>query len=237
MNETNPDGFCARVWRDVAELVAAIHEHPFNIALADGTLDSEVFTFYLVQDARYLGAFARGLAVAAARATTADDAAFLAGSAHTALVEESRLHAGYLERFGRDEAGVATSPTCLAYSGFLRATAHEEPYPVAVAALLPCFWVYQDVGKAMYERTHDQPRHPYRAWIDTYADPEFAASVESARAITDWLARATDGETREAMRAAFVRATEYEWMFWDSAWRMEGWPTRRWLPNKPGGRG
>ena len=27
------------------------------------------------------------------------------------------------------------------------------------------------------------------------------------------------------MLAAFSRATEYEWLFWDSAYRMETWPT------------
>jgi len=25
------------------------------------------------------------------------------------------------------------------------------------------------------------------------------------------------------MREAFVRATTYEWMFWDAAWRREVW--------------
>jgi thiaminase/transcriptional activator TenA len=29
---------------------------------------------------------------------------------------------------------------------------------------------------------------------------------------------------REAMRAAYLKATRYEWMFWDSAWRLEAWP-------------
>jgi thiaminase/transcriptional activator TenA len=27
------------------------------------------------------------------------------------------------------------------------------------------------------------------------------------------------------MLDAFVRACEYEWMFWDSAYRLESWPT------------
>jgi thiaminase/transcriptional activator TenA len=31
------------------------------------------------------------------------------------------------------------------------------------------------------------------------------------------------------MTAAFVRGCEYEWMFWDAAWRQEAWPTRGWL--------
>jgi thiaminase/transcriptional activator TenA len=26
------------------------------------------------------------------------------------------------------------------------------------------------------------------------------------------------------MTDVFVRASQYEWMFWDSAWRLETWP-------------
>jgi len=224
--------FCADVWARTAELVRAIHEHPFNTALGDGTLDRDRFAFYLVQDARYLAAFSTALATASVRAGDTEDAAFFAGSAHTALVAERGLHAGYLDEFGltaEDVAGIGTSPTCLGYSSYLKATALTEPFGVLVAAVLPCFWVYQDVGEALLERTSDEPDHPYRAWIATYSDPDFAASVRHAKSIADRLAETTDPTTRAAMTAAFCRATEYEWMFWDSAYRRESWPTTAYL--------
>ena len=222
--------FCDDVWNRCAKLVRAIHEHPFNTALGDGTLDRERFAFYLVQDARYLEAFSKALATASVRSNDQDDAAFFASSAHTALVAERSLHAGYLKDYGLtadDVAGVITSPTCLGYASFLQATALAEPYPVLVAAVLPCFWVYQDVGEALVARAAAD--HPYRAWIDTYADPEFAASVQRAKSIADRLADTADSATRDAMTGAFCRAAEYEWLFWDSAWRRETWPTREWL--------
>ena len=34
------DGFCAQAWEHTAGLQRAIVEHPFNTALADGSLDS-----------------------------------------------------------------------------------------------------------------------------------------------------------------------------------------------------
>ncbi|MFF4623157.1 thiaminase II [Nonomuraea jabiensis] len=224
--------FCEKIWARTATLLEAIHDHPFNAALGDGTLDRERFAFYLVQDGRYLVAYAKVLATASARATAPADAAFFAQSAHTALVVERALHTGYLEEFGLtagETAAVATSPTCLAYSSYLQATALAAPLPVLAAAVLPCFWVYQDVGAALLERTAGAADHPYRTWIGTYSDPAFAASVEQAKAITDRLAETADPETRRAMDEAFCRATEYEWMFWDSAWRLETWPTGQWL--------
>jgi Putative transcription activator len=227
-----PHDFCAQVWARVAKLVRVIHEHPFNTELGAGTLDRDRFAFYIVQDARYLAAFSRALATASARATDPGDAAFFAQGAHTALVVESGLHAGYLEEFGLSAAdieGIGTSPTCLGYSSFLQATALSAPYPVVVAAVLPCFWVYQDVGSALLERTAGVEGHPYRSWISTYAAPDFAESVEHVKDIADRLATTANEATREAMTQAFLRATEYEWLFWDSAWRRETWPTAQWL--------
>ncbi|MGN9841515.1 TenA family protein [Nonomuraea sp. H19] len=221
--------FCDDMWLRTADLMSAIHDHPFNVALGAGTLDRDRFAFYIVQDGRYLEAFSKALATASARATDPADAAFFAQSAHAALAAERLLHAGYVAELGADAAGIATSPTCLAYASFLQATALAAPYPVLAAAVLPCFWIYQDVGTTLLRRTGDTPDHPYRKWISTYSDPGFAASVEQAKAIADRLAATADAATREAMAAAYRTAAAYEWMFWDSAWRRETWPTARWL--------
>lgn len=219
--------FTDDVWARTARLLQAIHEHPFNAALGAGTLDRERFAFYLVQDARYLESFAKALAALAVRAADPDETAFWSKSAHEAVAAERTLHAGYLEAYGLTEAdlaGVTTSPTALAYSSWLQATALRAPYEVLAAAVLPCFWVYQDVGRALAGKS--RPDHPYRAWINAYADPAFESSVRQARAITD---RAAGRGDTAAMADAFVRATEFEWLFWESAWRLESWPTARWL--------
>jgi thiaminase/transcriptional activator TenA len=43
-------------------------------------------------------------------------------------------------------------------------------------------------------------------------------------ATTDRAAEKASPETLAAMHRAFARATQLEWMFWDSAWRLERWP-------------
>ncbi len=42
-------------------------------------------------------------------------------------------------------------------------------------------------------------------------------------AATDEAAETASSSSRERMHAAFVRATQLEWMFWDSAFRLETW--------------
>lgn len=223
--------FCQRAWERTRRLQDAIVDHPFNQALAAGTLDHDRFAFYLVQDQRYLDGFARALAAATTRTPNSGDAAFLARSAHTALVVERELHAGYLEKFGvtpTRATGIETAPSALAYVSYLQATALAGDNAQLLAALLPCFWVYEHVGTTILDRVGDLSTHPYAAWIETYADEDFAASVATLRGIVDRLATEVDEPGREAMFAAFERGCEYEWMFWDAAWRQETWPTARW---------
>jgi thiaminase/transcriptional activator TenA len=43
-------------------------------------------------------------------------------------------------------------------------------------------------------------------------------------ATTDEAAAGVAPSLRKRMHAAFRRATQLEWMFWDSAYRLEQWP-------------
>ncbi|HEY4024415.1 MAG TPA: thiaminase II [Pseudonocardiaceae bacterium] len=226
--------FCELARQRTDKLHRALLDHPFNRELARGSLGRQQFQFYLVQDARYLVGFARALAVAAAKAGDVVDIAFFAGAAQESIVVERALHAGYFERFGLTEADLAevpTSPTCLAYTSYLLATAATADFPELIAALLPCFWVYQQVGADIVAGQEQgalpvqEGDNPYQAWIDTYADEEFAKAVATCRDAVDRVALTATESTRDRMFAAFTKACEYEWLFWDSAYRLEAWPT------------
>jgi thiaminase/transcriptional activator TenA len=58
----------------------------------------------------------------------------------------------------------------------------------------------------------------------TYSGEEFHNAVSAMIAATDEAAETASSSSRERMHAAFVRATQLEWMFWDSAFRLETWP-------------
>jgi thiaminase (transcriptional activator TenA) len=218
-------GFSDRVWQRTADLRAAIHGLPFNRALAEGTLARETFQFYIVQDALYLDQYGRALALAAARGP---DTATLRAFGHyaiEAIAVEQALHARYLQEFGVDPTALAVaepSPDCLGYTSFLMTTAYHEPWEVLVAALLPCFWLYWDVGTAIARRA--TPGNPYRAWIDTYADDGFGDAVRAVIAATDRAAEAASRPVFERMARAFTRSCQYEWLFWDGAWHRRSWP-------------
>lgn len=217
--------FTDRMWAEIGPLYQKILAQPFNRALADGSLPRETFLFYMIQDAHYLGAFSRALAIVAAKAPTPDGQVKLAKSAHDAIVVERSLHEGFFREFGLDEGtfrATPPSPTCRAYADFLVATAFLRPYPAGVAALLPCFQIYYEVGRHLYGMAV-RP-NPYQRWIDTYADESFGDSVREVLALTDAAHDVVPLQEQAQMAEAYLTACRYEWMFWDSAWRRETWP-------------
>ncbi|GAB95546.1 thiaminase/transcriptional activator TenA [Kineosphaera limosa] len=217
--------FVDQLWQTIEPIRTAIDELPFVTGLADGSLDADRFGYYMAQDALYLADYGRALAACAAQATDPGDMVFWAESARQTVVVERELHAAHVER-GLHDLG-QPSPTCTAYTSYLLAHSAQGCYPALAAGVLPCFWIYDDVGtrmKAVVEARGGLSEHPYGDWIAAYGDPEFAASTARAREIVDRLAQAADEGVRQRMTRAFVTAARYEWMFWDAAWRRETWP-------------
>lgn len=206
-------------WEAARPVYEKILEHPFVRALADGTLSAERFRFYLRQDALYLDGYARRLAHIAARLGRKEHTeAFLRFAADGIAVERA-LHEQFLG--GEHPAPEEISPACLLYTSVLESQA-TAPVEGEAAAVLPCFVVYQRVGEAIHAQQQGT-ENPYRQWIETYADPAFAASTAEATAICDALADAAGDATRRRMTDIFVRCTRMEWLFWESAWQLETW--------------
>ncbi|AKT50376.1 thiaminase II [Arsenicicoccus sp. oral taxon 190] len=212
--------FTADAWTHTADVRSAIDELPFVQGLADGTLERERFAYYMAQDALYLADYGRVLAALASQATDPDEMLFWAESARTTVVVERELHGTHVA----DLAAARRSPTCLAYTSYLASLTTQGSYAVAAAGVLPCFWIYQDVGDHLLRQAGALDGHAYGDWIGMYSDAEFAASVSRAKAIVDRCAAGADGDVVARMHEAYATAARYEWMFWDAAWRQETWP-------------
>jgi thiaminase/transcriptional activator TenA len=217
--------FSTTAWQNNLPLYEKILAMPFNAELAAGNLSAESFRHYIIQDAHYLEGFARALALASAKADTADQIVQFAAAAQTAIMVERALHADYFRKIGitpKDFAAAQPTPVCDHYVSYLLRVAALDSFPVVLAALLPCFWIYLEVGKDIHGRAAKP--NPYQAWIDTYAGEEFATAVQAVIKTTDAVASGASERMRQSMHAAFTRATQLEWMFWDSAYRLAKWP-------------
>jgi thiaminase (transcriptional activator TenA) len=218
-------GFTLELWKSIEGIYAAIMRHPFLRELTDGSLSRARFQFYAVQDALYLREFARALSMAAARAPQDDWIIMFNEHAAGALKGERQLHESFFREFGLAPQVVAATPfapTNLAYTSYLLAVAHAAPFHEAIAALLPCYWIYWEVGKELERAGSPDPL--YARWISTYASSEFGSLVRGVLDITDATAASLKPAECDAMRRRFVVTGRYEWMFWDMGYRLESWP-------------
>jgi len=211
--------FSKKLWSNIDGVYASILAHPFIRELTEGTLSRERFSFYLRQDALYLTDFARALNIAAGRSP--DAASEFTGFAYDVYTVEKALHEGFFREWGIEARETRRSPACFAYTNYLIAAACNKTYEETVAALLPCFWIYREAGNHILK--HASPRNPYQKWIDTYAGEEFSVTVDKMINITNNTAAQAGVETRRLMEAAFETASRLEWLFWDSAYRLEAW--------------
>jgi thiaminase (transcriptional activator TenA) len=219
------ESWTERLWTQAEPTYQAILDHPFLKGLASGTLDEACFAYYVAQDAHYLRDYARALAVVGAKAPTHAETGLFAKHAAETVEVELALHATLLPLLGLDPAeldSVPVSPTTTAYTSYLLATVYGGTFAEGVAAVLPCYWIYQRVGAALVAQGSPDTR--YQRWIDTYAGDEFAATVAAVLALADRTgAKLTADQDARAARH-YATTCRYEWMFWDAAWRRETWP-------------
>lgn len=204
-------------WEEALPVYNKILEHPFVKELAAGTLPKEKFIFYLQQDALYLDNYCRVLTHIASRLKNKEHMERFLKFAADGVAVENAMHQVFLKGHG---AGNGMSPSNLLYSS-LQSAQSEQPVEVEAASILPCFWVYREVG--LHIAKQSSPSNPYSQWIDTYSGPEFEQSNNQAIEICNSLAQNASNETRELMTSMFTLCTRMEWMFWDSAYNLETW--------------
>jgi thiaminase/transcriptional activator TenA len=212
--------FTDQLWQQITPLYETILSHGFVQELAAGTLPTTKFQYYIRQDALYLTDFSRALAQLAVKATQPADILQFIEFAANAIRVERILHETYFTRYGIQPA-TQKEPACFAYTNFLLATTATQSLAVGAAAVLPCFWIYREVGKFIYEQA--SPQNPYQAWIDTYASNDFDQVVSQMLTLTNQLAESASPTELDQMKAAFIQSSRLEWYFWNDAYRLADW--------------
>jgi thiaminase (transcriptional activator TenA) len=219
------DSFSGELWDSISDIYGAILAHPFIKGLTDGTLPAESFAFYVVQDALYLRQYASALAAVASRAPRPAAMRMFARHAADAVAVERELHSTLLPALGISAAAAAAAepaPTNLAYTSYLLSTIRGGTYAEGIGAVLPCYWIYWEVGKELARQGSDDPR--YQRWIDTYGGDDFGAVVREVIAEADATGLILSDAERALVQRHFRTTSRYEWMFWDMGYRRESWP-------------
>jgi thiaminase (transcriptional activator TenA) len=181
--------------------------HPTVAGIGRGDLDPEVFRGWIEQDYLFLVDFVRVFSRLAWQAPQ-EHLPDLVDMAHSTWHEELSMHRELAAPFGARLDSAVKSPQCTAYTSFVLQAAEE--YGPGLAGMLPCMWGYSELGRRLAQDPPAEPR--YRRWVDTYADPDFAALAERCAQMLDEADPDPDAATE-----AFMTGMRHEVAFWDAS--------------------
>ena len=202
----------------------AIFSHPFIKELGAGTLSRPRFLFFVQQDYLYLQDFARVLCLGGAKAASLDVLHMFAEHAATVVQVERNLHTNWSDKLGltpQDLAQTERAPVTQAYTRHLLAVAHSGSLAEIVAAVLPCYWIYWEVGKKLNATPPTDPL--YAEWTQAYSGEGFGAHVQQQLDLIDRLAQDSSGGEQKRWEEHFIQSCRYEYLFWEQAYRTETW--------------
>jgi thiaminase/transcriptional activator TenA len=208
-----------RIWR-------AIEGHAFLRELQAGTLPMNRFTYFILQDYVYLLDFAQVLCQGGAKSPNLETLELFARHAVGAVEVERSFHASFGKTLGlsrKQLEAVPKGPITQAYIGHLQSVARSGSLGEVVAAVLPCYWIYGEVGRRLYRSRPQRPKI-YREWIETYAGEPFWRPVREQIQLMNTIGAAAGRREKKLMTEHFVLSSRYEFMFWDQAYRLESWP-------------
>ncbi|WP_137789467.1 thiaminase II [Bacillus sp. E(2018)] len=200
-------------------------QHPFVKGIADGDLSLERFRYYVLQDSYYLSHFARIQAMGAARAEDLYTTSRMAAHAQGTNDAELGLHETFMKQLGVTEEELADfepAPTAYHYTSHLYRVAESGSLGEIIAAILPCYWIYQEIGETFKGATPQDPI--YQEWIAAYGGEWFTELVQEQIDRLNQLAEKASDHEKNKMIQHFLISCQYEYSFWEMAYTLEKWP-------------
>lgn len=208
------------IWNKSSKIYIKIVNHHFIKELASGTLHVEKFNRYLAQDEVYIGNYGRQMFEFAELIENGEQKDLFIAFAQSGIDGEKAMHDLLISRFGID-VKVQSSLVTTMYNNHTQNAIQTKSKEVSLAALLPCVWVYNEVGKYILQIAKID-KNPYKEWILEYGNDEFTNGVNTLLHLIDEWAESTDDATRDVMSRVFLEATLFEYAFWDYGYYGDG---------------
>lgn len=199
--------FTTYLWNSTEDIYKNILQSDFVTGIAAGTLSESSFNHYLAQDVLYIAHDTTAFKKVSERAYNTDEKEFFKQMSEDCMEIENALHDDFIKHFNT-QAATSQSKAFKDYCDFLDNCIWNDEYPVAVAALLPCFWVYGKAG--MHIINTAVPDNKYQMFIDTYSGDDYTEYCRKFIEITERLAENASPQTQEKMQKAFVQSTLHE---------------------------
>jgi thiaminase (transcriptional activator TenA) len=215
---------CEMLRRDCADMWARIHDHPFLREMADGSLPTAKFAFYVGQNLLFLPELAKAAAIGVAKATdevTMRDFSEVVGNVLNLEIPKNRELLNEVAPDG--SAQMTMAPANLAYTRHLITVAYEGGAASILASFTPCSWSYGELGRAYApKRPIGQPA--YDRWFEFFSGTEYWETLEAGKSRLDRLCAGLGEAEMRRVSDIFRVSSQLEYLFWDMAFGMQGWP-------------
>ena len=202
-----------QAWSASAKIYDAILRHGFIKELSAGTLSLERFARYIGQDEVYLKNYYVHMMQMSDMMETHEDKMLFTAFAASGMEGEKRMHDFLIDKYGID-TDVRASVVTEGYNALIQSAADSGNPCLALAAMLPCMWIYNRVGLHILDSAALED-NPYREWIMEYGNEDFTGGVNAVLDMIDGWASKADEQTKSEMTRLFLRAALYEYAFWD----------------------
>jgi thiamine-phosphate pyrophosphorylase len=202
-----------KIWKKSGKIYDSILELKFLKELSEGTLSDEIFGRYIAQDEIYLKNYYHQMNMLAELMDDDQDRDLFLSFAQSGMEGEKAMHDMLIEKYGIDTEVTSSEVTSGYNAHICEGIATGNPC-IALAAVLPCMWIYNMVGLHILQ-TAKLEDNPYKEWILEYGQEEFTNGVNQVLKMIDGLASKADKETREKMDYYYLKAALYEYAFWD----------------------
>lgn len=205
-----------QAWKSIEPIFDDICRHPFVKELANGTLPAEKFARYLEQDRIYLANYGKEMRDLASMLPDGPLPDLYRRFAQESIDAENSLHEelGALGHTCIDTNPLAGTAQYMRHTSGIIASGDLA---LSMAAMLPCMWVYNEVGKHILGIS-SLDGNPYRSWIECYSSPMMDDGARCSIKLTDEMAEGESVERHRAMTQAFIESTRFEYRFWDQVY-------------------
>ncbi|MDN6275561.1 thiaminase II [Psychrobacter sp.] len=194
-------------------------QHDFVKQLAAGTLASDSFCHYLIQDYLYLIHYTRVMALSVYKSDTLAQMRVGQAGVNAMLDMEIAMYLDFCRQWNipLDEVeNAAESVVTTAYSRYILDTAMSGSLAELYAAIAPCLMGYGEIGKRIKEQGFVAD-NPYQPWIDVFSSDDFQAiTTQNEIQINTLLAQANPDQATKFQRL-FNTSTHMEIRFWQQA--------------------
>lgn len=207
------DSWSSRVWEKSMKIYNAILEHRFIKDLSCGTLDDGIFGRYIAQDEIYLRNYYHQMFMLAELMDDKENKELFLAFAQEGMEGEKAMHDMLIGKYGINTS-VDPSQVTTDYNEHICNGIATGNRCIALAAVLPCMWIYNRVGLHILKEATLKD-NPYKEWILEYGNEQFTANVNRVLEMTDKWAATADKETLDRMDYFYLKAALYEYAFWD----------------------